>query len=121
MAHLLSRCARAGTNGPYTDLATWELNSSNWTTNPGQFAIEWDFNESSVAIPAGLVEVKFIYSADELFATDEESFDSSFGIRSYVEFTYLLITKEAQRLQIAVTIIGPYWNIGCRFPWPVQC
>jgi len=85
---------RAGTNGPYTDLATWELNSSNWTTNPGQFAIEWDFNESSVSIPAGLVEVKFIYSADELFATDEESFASSFGIRSYVEFSYLLIATE---------------------------
>jgi len=85
---------RAGTNGPYTDLATWELNSSNWTTNPGQFAIEWDFNESSVSIPAGLVEVKFIYSADELFATDEESFQSSFGIRSYVEFSYVLIATE---------------------------
>ena len=85
---------RAGTNGPYTDLATWGLNSSNWTTNPGQFAIEWEFNESSVSIPAGLVEVKFIYSADELFATDEESFESSFGIRSYVEFSYVLIATE---------------------------
>ena len=85
---------RAGTNGPYTDLATWHLNSSNWTTTPGQFSIEWDFNESSVPIPAGLVEVKFIYSADELFATDEESFLSTFGIRSYVEFEYQLIPTE---------------------------
>ena len=85
---------RAGTNGPYTDLATWQLNSSNWTTTPGQFSIEWNFNESSVPIPAGLVEVKFIYSAEELFATDEESFLSTFGIRSYVEFEYQLIPTE---------------------------
>ena len=81
---------RAGTNGPYTDLATWQLNSSNWTSTSGEFALQWDFNESSVAIPSGLVEVKFTYSADDLFATDEETFLSTYGIRSYVEFTYVL-------------------------------
>ena len=82
---------RAGTNGPYTDLATWQLNSSNWTSTSGEFALQWDFNESSVAIPSGLVEVKFTYSADDLFATDEETFLSTYGIRSYVEFTLSLI------------------------------
>ncbi|MEK9739451.1 MAG: hypothetical protein VW438_06955, partial [Euryarchaeota archaeon] len=91
---LIFQMRRAGTNGPYTDLATWSLNSSNWTTSPGQFAIQWDFNESSVPIPAGLVDVKFIYTADDLFASDEESFVSSFGIRSYVEFEYTLNPTE---------------------------
>lgn len=81
---------RTGTNGPYTTLETWALNASNWTSSPGQFALTWDFNESVVDIPAGEVEVKFTYSADGLFAADEETFPSIYGIRSYVEFSYTL-------------------------------
>ena len=100
---LIFQMRRAGTNGPYTDLATWALNSSNWTTTPGQFAIQWDFNESSVPIPSGLVDVKFIYTADDLFASDEESFVSSFGIRSYVEFEYTLNPTE-RGLQASVAV-----------------
>ncbi len=81
---------RSGTNGPYTTLATWNLNSSNWTSIPGQFSLSLDFNESIVTIPSGEVEVKFTYNADGLFAADEETFSSTYGIRSYVEFAYTL-------------------------------
>lgn len=81
---------RTGTNGPYTTLQTWNLNASNWTSTPGQFALTWDFNESVVDIPSGEVEVKFTYDADGLFAADEETFPSFYGIRSYVEFSYIL-------------------------------
>ena len=81
---------RAGTNVAYIDLISWQLNSTNWTTNPGEFTLQWDFNELSVPIPAGLVEVKFIFSADDLSASDEESILDIHGIRSYIDFTYSL-------------------------------
>ena len=81
---------RSGTNGPYTTLTTWSLNESNWTSTPGQFALSWEFNESSVTVPSGEIEVKFTYAADGLFAADEENFPATYGIRSYVQFDYIL-------------------------------
>jgi hypothetical protein len=78
---------RTGTNGPYTTLATWYLNGSNWTGQPGEFSLSWNFTATSVNIPSGEVEVKFTYDAEGLFAADEVTYPSTFGIRSYVEFS----------------------------------
>tara|TARA_Y100001934_G_scaffold13491_1_gene16467 strand:+ start:28376 stop:37318 length:8943 start_codon:yes stop_codon:yes gene_type:complete len=112
---------RSGTNGPYLNIATWNLNDSNWTSQAGQFAIILDFNESIVNIPAGEIEVKFTYVADGLLAADEELFTSDYGIRSYLNFSYSLnavprgglATVEVQlsdHTGTSVTdFIGDYW------------
>ena len=91
---------RTGTNGPYMTLATWYLNGSNWTGQPGEFSLSWNFTATSVNIPSGEVEVKFTYDAEGLFAADEVTYPSTFGIRSYVEFSYQL--APASRGNLAV-------------------
>jgi len=80
---------RAGTASEYVTLNTWYLNESNWTNNPGEFALVWEFNESIVTIPSGPVEIRFTFDAEGLFAIDQE-ISESHGIRSYVEFSYIL-------------------------------
>ena len=81
---------RANTNGPYVTLAAWYLNDSNWTTTPGDFELSWAFLGSDVPISAGLVEVKFQFDAEGLFANDEVTYLTEHGIRSGVNFNYTL-------------------------------
>lgn len=82
---------RSDMNGPYVNLKNWILNESSWTSNPGEFEILWFFNESEVPIPAGPVEVKFQFNADNLSASDQETFSDIFGIRSEIYFNYTLV------------------------------
>lgn len=81
---------RSDLNGPYVNLKNWILNSSSWVGPPGDFEIEWFFNESEVPVPAGPVEVKFQFNADNLSASDQETFTDIYGIRSEINFNYTL-------------------------------
>jgi transglutaminase-like putative cysteine protease len=81
---------RSDQNGPYVNIRNWNLNSSSWNATPGDFEIEWFFNESEVPISAGPVEVKLQFNADNLSATDQETFTDIYGIRSEINFNYTL-------------------------------
>jgi len=84
---------RSEQNGPYVGLKSWILNDSSWTSNPGEFQLSWLFNASEVPIPAGLVEVRMRFDADDLYANDQETFSDIYGIRSQVSFNYTLSPK----------------------------
>ena len=59
---------RSAANGPFTTLNSWYLNDSDWTGALGQFAVNWSFLASEVPVPAGLVEIRYQFEADGLFA-----------------------------------------------------
>lgn len=82
---------RSGTNAPFQTLNSWYLNDSDWLSNPGQFAVNWTFLDSDVPIPAGLVEIRYQYLADQLFAKDETTVVDQHGIKSYIVFNYTMI------------------------------
>ena len=82
---------RSGTNAPFQTLNSWYLNDSDWLSNPGQFALNWTFLDSDVPIPAGLVEIRYQYLADQLFAKDETTVVDQHGIKSYIVFNYTMI------------------------------
>ena len=82
---------RSGTNAPFQTLNSWYLNDSDWLSNPGQFAVNWTFLDSDVPIPAGLVEIRYQYLADQLFAKDETTVVEQHGIKSYIVFNYTMI------------------------------
>ena len=84
---------RSDIAGQYTQLVSWYLNDSSWTSNPGEFAINWSFLADDVPIAAGPVDVRIQFDADNLFANDQEQFRDIFGIRSYVEFNYTLLPR----------------------------
>ena len=81
---------RSGTNA-FQTLNSWYLNDSDWLSNPGQFAVNWSFLDSDVPIPAGLVEIRYQYLADQLFAKDETTVVDQHGIKSYIVFNYTMI------------------------------
>lgn len=81
---------RSGTNAPFITLASWYLNDSDWLSSPGQFSLNWSFLDSDVPIPAGLVEVRYQYLADQLFARDESTVVDEHGIKSYIQFNYTM-------------------------------
>ena len=81
---------RSDISGPFEQLSSWYLNSSSWWSSPGEFSISWLFGSSDVPLPAGPVEVRFQFDADDLNANDQEQFSDIFGIRSFVVFDYTL-------------------------------
>ena len=87
------RLEEVQTNGPYQTIKSWYLNDSNWTTSPGQFNISWIFSASDVPIPAGPVEVKFQFDAEGLFANDQVSYLTEYGIRSNISVSYDLVPQ----------------------------
>jgi len=87
---LILEMRRSDIAGPYTQLNSWYLNNSSWLSPSGDFAISWGFDADEVPLPAGPVDVRFQFDADDLFANDQEQFSDEFGIRSYVEFNYTL-------------------------------
>ena len=101
---LFLQMRRTSTNGPYQTLKTWYLNDSNWTTSPGQFNISWVFSANEVPIPAGPVEVRFQFDAEGLFANDQITYLTEYGIRSDVSFSYELI-PQSRGEQAAIEVI----------------
>ena len=95
---------RASVSGPYQTLKTWYLNSSNWTSSPGQFNVSWLFSADDVLIPSGPVEVKIQFDAEGLFANDQVNYLTEHGIRSNVSFSYELV-PQSRGNQAAVEII----------------
>ena len=95
---------RASTNGPYITLKTWYLNDSDWTTSQGQFNISWLFSANDVPIPAGPVEVKFQFDAEGLFANDQITYLTEYGIRSNISFSYEL-TPQSRGNQASIEVI----------------
>ena len=53
--------------------------------------MNWTFLDSDVPIPAGLVEIRYQYLADQLFAKDETTVVDQHGIKSYIVFNYTMI------------------------------
>ena len=95
---------RASVSGPYQTLKTWYLNSSNWTSSPGQFNVSWLFSADDVLIPSGPVEVKIQFDAEGLFANDQVNYLTEHGIRSNVSFSYELV-PQSRGNQASVEII----------------
>ena len=95
---------RASVSGPYQTLKTWYLNSSNWTSSPGQFNVSWLFSADDVSIPSGPVEVKIQFDAEGLFANDQVNYLTEHGIRSNVSFSYELV-PQSRGNQASVEII----------------
>ena len=84
---------RASVSGPFETLKTWYLNSSNWTSSPGQFNVSWLFSKDNVSIPSGPVEVKIQFDAEGLFANDQVNYLTEHGIRSDITFSYEMVPQ----------------------------
>ena len=95
---------RSSANGPYQTIKTWYLNDSNWSASPGQFNISWLFSANDVPIPAGPVEVKFQFDAEGLFANDQITYLTEYGIRSDISFSYDLV-PQSRGNQAAIEVI----------------
>jgi len=88
---LIVEMRRSDISGPFVQLSSWYLNDSSWTSSPGDFSITWLFSSEDVPIPAGLVDVRIQFDADNLNANDQKQFiDGEYGIRSIVQFSYSL-------------------------------
>lgn len=80
----------ASSSGDFTPITTWYLNNSSWSGQAGSFQITWNFSENEIPIPSGLIDVRFRYQADGLFASDFEIFEDEFGILGYLKLEYTL-------------------------------
>jgi hypothetical protein len=80
----------ASSSGDFTPITSWYLNNSSWSGQAGSFQITWNFSENEVPIPSGLIDVRFRYQADGLFASDFEIFEDEFGILGYLKLEYTL-------------------------------
>lgn len=81
---------RQDISGPFQVLSSWYMNESSWGASPGNFSITWVFASSEVPLPAGPVEVRVQFDADDINANDQQQFTEIFGIRSIIEFEYEL-------------------------------
>ena len=79
-----------GSGAPFVDIADWELNSTTWSGNPGNFSITWFMDPALVPITPGFVDVRFIFDSATLEANDEVLMPSGYGLKSYVTFDYFL-------------------------------
>jgi len=90
---LILEMRRLDISGPYTTLHTWQMNDTSWDPlSSGEFVVNWSFSTAEVPIPAGPVEIRIQFDADGLFANDQVQL-SDYGIRSFVEFNYTLVSK----------------------------
>ena len=80
----------ASSSGDFTPITSWYLNNSSWSGQAGTFQITWNFSENEIPIPSGLIDVRFRYQADGLFASDFEIFEDEFGILGYLKLEYVL-------------------------------
>ncbi|HII52648.1 MAG TPA: hypothetical protein HA329_02595, partial [Candidatus Thalassarchaeaceae archaeon] len=80
----------ASSSGDFTPITSWYLNDSTWSGQAGSFQITWNFSENDIPIPSGLIDVRFRYQADGLFASDFEIFEDEFGILGYLKLEYTL-------------------------------
>ena len=87
---LTMQMRRSAANGPFTTLTSWYLNDSDWSGALGQFAVNWSFSAADVPVPAGLVEIRYQFEADGLFAKDEAVVREEHGVKSYINFSYIL-------------------------------
>ena len=107
---LILKMRRANTNGPFTTLTTWYLNSSNWTSSPGQFSVSWLFSAARVPLPAGEVQVKIEFDSEGLYANDQVTSTDQHGIRSYVNFAYSLQPIPRGNLAVVEVILTDHTN-----------
>ena len=107
---LILKMRRANTNGPFTTLTTWYLNSSNWTSSPGQFSVSWLFSAARVPLPAGEVQVKLEFDSEGLYANDQVTFTDLYGIRSYINFAYSLQPIPRGNLAVVEVILTDHTN-----------
>ncbi len=107
---LILKMRRANTNGPFTTLTTWYLNSSNWTSSPGQFSVSWLFSAALVSLPAGEVQVKLEFDSEGLYANDQVTYTDLYGIRSYVNFAYSLQPIPRGNLAVVEVILTDHTN-----------
>ena len=107
---LILKMRRANTNGPFTTLTTWYLNSSNWTSSPGQFSVSWLFSAARVPLPAGEVQVKLEFDSEGLYANDQVTYTDLYGIRSYVNFAYSLQPIPRGNLAVVEVIMTDHTN-----------
>lgn len=102
---LILEMRRSDISGPYLQLESWYLNDSSWGSSPGNFSIVWPFSPEDVPIPAGVVDVRIQFDADNLNANDQKQFiDGEFGIRSIVQFTYAL-SPEPRGIEANVEVL----------------
>ena len=88
---LILEMRRSDISGPFEQISSWYLNNSTWGPSAGEFSISWLFASSDVPLPAGPVEVRFQFDADDLNANDQDQFTDTFGIRSIVFFEYTML------------------------------
>ena len=91
---LILQMRRSDVAGPFETLRTWYLNSSSWPINAGEISVNWSFLSSEVSMPAGLVDVRIQFDADDFFANDQIIFSGQYGIRSFIQFNYNLSNQE---------------------------
>ena len=102
---LILEMRRSDISGPYLQLASWYLNDTSWGSSAGEFSISWPFSPEDVPIPAGIVDVRIQFDADNLNANDQKQFvDGEFGIRSIIQFTYSL-SPEPRGIEANVEVL----------------
>ena len=79
-----------GSGTPFVDIASWELNSTTWSGNPGNFSITWFMDPALVPITPGFIDVRFIFDSATLEANDEVLMPPGYGLKSYLTFDYFL-------------------------------
>ena len=85
---LILQMRRSEVAGPFETMKTWYLNSSSWPNNAGEISVNWSFLSNDVSIPAGLVDVRIQFDADDFYANDQIIFSGQYGIRSFIQFNY---------------------------------
>ena len=85
---------------------------------PGRtFQITWNFSENEIPIPSGLIDVRFRYQADGLFASDFEIFEDEFGILGYLKLEYIL-EPSLRGVEATVSVqLTDHTNTPAGVPW----
>ncbi|MBJ84064.1 MAG: hypothetical protein CMB52_00915 [Euryarchaeota archaeon] len=101
-----------GSSGPMENITSWTLNSSSWSTSPGNFSFVWNFTVADAQmLDPGFLDVELLFIPDVLGASDTAGLQDaalaanlSYGLQTILNIEFNI--GALQRGQDATSSIG---------------
>ena len=94
-----------GSTGPMENITSFVLNSTTWSTSPGNFSFVWNFGAADAQmLDPGYIDVELLFIPDSLGATDIANLSAGYGLQTILNIEYNI--GQVQRGQLMTVNIG---------------
>ena len=78
-----------GSTGPMENITSWALNSSTWSTSPGNYSLVWNFSAAfAQSLDPGYIDVELLFIPDALGASDIANLPDGYGLQTTLSIEY---------------------------------